>query len=78
MLIETALMGIACMISNAPAADREEVLNGLTPQEVVAVQEKEKLCVPDRLKQILEQGREQAARGTTDGALSESQPTFRC
>jgi hypothetical protein len=78
MLTETALMGIACLISNAPAADREALVKDLTPDEVIAVQEKAKLCVPDRLKQILEEGREQAARGEAADARRESQPTFRC
>ena len=78
MITETAILGIACLISNAPAGDREAVLKDLAPEEVVAVQEQEKLCVPDRLKQILEEGRAQAARGDASDARSEGNPTMRC
>ncbi len=78
MLTEAALMGIACLISNASTSDREALLKDLTPDEVVAVQEKEKLCVPDRLKQILEQGRADAARGGVTDARGEGNPTREC
>lgn len=78
MLTETALLGLACLISNAPAANREAILKDLSPSEVVAVQEKEKLCVPERLKQIIVDGRAQAVQGEAGDGRTESQPTFRC
>lgn len=78
MLTETVLLGIACLISNAPAADREAILKDLAPDDAIAVQEKEKLCVPDRLKQILERGRDEAQRGGVNDARAESNPTREC
>ena len=77
-LTETALLGIACMMANAPAPDQQSMMKELTNQEQAAVQEMAKLCVPERLKQILEAGREQAARGEATDARSESNPTLRC
>lgn len=78
MLNETALLGIACLISNAPASDRAVMLKDLTQEEFIAVREKERLCVPYRLKQILKKGREQAVRGFADDGRRETNPTMRC
>lgn len=77
-LTETALLGIACMITNAAVDDREAMMKELTIDEQVVVQKMEKLCVPEKLRQILEAGREEAIKGEANDGRKESQPTFRC
>lgn len=79
-ITETALLGIACLTANATAGDQQAMMKDLNLDEQATVQEmiETKLCVPERLKQLLEAGRQQAARGEANDSRTESNPTLRC
>lgn len=79
MLTETALMGIACLWIGATEVEREAMLVNLSQEEKTVLEEMvtAKLCVPDRLREILSAGREEAVRGEARDANSRSEPTFR-
>ena len=75
-MTETALLGIACLMTNAPPAEQEALMRSFTVQERAAVDEMKKLCVPDKLKELLRAGREEL--GNVSDARAEQQPTLRC
>lgn len=75
-ITETALLGIACLMTNAPPAEQDALTRGLTVQEQAAVDEMKKLCVPDKLKEMLRAGREEV--GTINDARAEYDPTLMC
>ncbi len=75
-LTESALLGIACLMTNAPPVEQDALMRGLTVPEQAAVNEMKKFCVPDKLKEMLRAGREEVG-GITD-ARAEYDPTLMC
>lgn len=76
---ESALLGIACILTHSPATD-PSILNGLTNEEVGIVEQmvSEKICVPEKLRKILEAGRKEADQGDTKDGRGNGNPTHRC
>jgi len=78
MVLETALLGIACLMTNASPEEKAHLSQGLTFNERLAVANMKPLCTPERLTEILNAGREAVSRGEANDARAEANPTLRC
>ena len=81
-LTETALLGLACALTNAPQINPETILVNLSQEEKAIVQTmvEKGMCVPEKLELLLKQSKEQLDKGEAPHINAElgGQPTFRC